>query len=116
MTEQHDKNFEELKTEIEILGSRLTTFSREAREGTVHDLADLPQTVEHLCTALNHLPEQERKTLSIKVVGLIEELDNLSDIMRKNLSSVQQELKGNSTRHQAAKAYGKSSTIPSPKR
>ncbi len=105
-------NQAQLRMEIEQLSGKLTEQCARARDGELDDLSSLPEQINTLCTALGTLPEGEQNAMKGGVLGLIEELDALSELIRKNLTDVQQALKGNTTRNQAARAYGKS-TPPS---
>ena len=102
----------QLRAEIEQLSSKLAEQCARARDGELDDLSTLPEQINALCTALGTLPEDERNAMKGGLLGLMEELDVLSELIRKNLAEVQQALKGNTTRNQAARAYGKS-TPPS---
>lgn len=106
------QNQTQLRADIEQLSGKLTEQCARARDGELGDLGSLPEQINALCTALGALPEDERNAMKGGVLGLMEELDVLSELIRKNLTEVQKALKGNTTRNQAARAYGKS-TPPS---
>ena len=93
--------------ELEALRLALEASERVVREGGLIDLRDLDEQVEFLCTEVVKTDGALRLQLLPKLEAVIQVLDNLEVILRKNMPP---EDTGAQNRLRANQAYGTSST------
>ncbi|MFD2207907.1 hypothetical protein [Kiloniella antarctica] len=103
-------SFNKLEKNLEALSRKIATASSAAKAGELADVTDLPATTEFLCQEISTLPLLERSKLSPKLLGLIEELDNLTITINLSLDSVRTEIKETTSHNRAARAYTTANT------
>jgi len=82
-------------------------FRKSVEEGSVIDLTGLDHSIEEMCNAINDLPADQRISVKKTLIGLIDELNALVDMLHIQQSKVSDGLKGIASRQQAVSAYGK---------
>ncbi len=89
------------------LRHKIRRGTQAAEKGDVIDLLPLQAEVDSLCQAIEALPDHGGKAVEKDVVGLVEELSNLSEKLNQGLSIIKNELQELSERQRAVSAYGK---------
>ena len=103
-------SFSELESNLQALSLQIANASSTARAGEVADVTDLPVVTNFLCQEISKLAPNERTKLSSKLLGLIEELDNLTITINSSLGQVRAELKETTSHNRAARAYTSANT------
>ncbi|OUS17049.1 hypothetical protein A9Q97_01885 [Rhodospirillales bacterium 47_12_T64] len=103
-------SFTELEKSLQTLSIQIANASSVAKTGEVSDVSDLPRVTDFLCQEINKLPPSERSKLGPHLIGLIEELDNLTITIGSSLDKVRVEIKETTSHNRAAKAYTSANT------
>ena len=97
----------DIKTQLDQTSSVVEGFRRSVAEGSVIDLTGLDQSVEVMCNAINGLPADQRVTVKATIIGLLDELNALVEMLKIQQNETSEGLKGVTSRQQAVSAYGK---------
>lgn len=100
-------NLKQISETTRDLRHKIRRGMQAAEKGDVMDLLPIQGEVDSLCTALAALPKSESDELQNDVIGLVDELSNLSDKLNQGLVIIRNELKDLSERQRAVSAYGK---------
>ncbi len=107
MTEPSTTTAEDLKTDLQGLGSIVTTARGFVADGKVVDLAPLEQEIKRICDRITTLPTDQNVPLRPVMVGLIDDLDKLAAEIRDTHSELEGQLKSFSKHKTAIAAYAK---------
>ncbi len=80
---------------------------RQVQTGQAIELTPLEAEIDHICSNIAALPNDERVAFHRPLTGLISELDDLTQLLRAGLERIAKDLTENSQRRQATAAYGK---------
>lgn len=97
---------EAVRRDLEITSERIAAARRLVDVGDSVDLSGLECSVDAICGAIRKLPAEDQPPLKLPIVGLVDELDKLSEDLRTQHSKLSKGLKALSSGEQAAKAYG----------
>jgi hypothetical protein len=75
------------------------------RQGTIIDLKGLEEHVEHACGMIGNVPPGDRQNTKLRLAGLIDSLNALTDEMTAQHQELSGALKGVGQRRQALSAY-----------
>ena len=98
---------EDIQLQLDQSSGVIEGFRNSLAEGSVIDLTGLDQSIEAICTAINELPAEQRITVKAALIGLIDDLNGLVDMLHIQKSKASEGLKGVTSRQQAVSAYGK---------
>ncbi|MDA1326101.1 MAG: hypothetical protein O3C34_15300 [Proteobacteria bacterium] len=98
----------DIQTQLEQTANVIEGFRCSVAEGSVVDLSGLDQSVEVMCTAINDLPAEQRVTVKATLIGLLDDLNTLVELLNMQQSEASEGLKGVASRQKAVSAYGKS--------
>ena len=104
----------DIQTQLDQTASVIERFHHSVAEGTVIDLTGLDQRIEGMCNAINDLPEDERASVKGTLIGLIDDLNALVELLTRQQDLVSESLKGVTSREKAVSAYGKSLNTAKP--
>ena len=107
MTEPSTTTAEDLKTDLQGLGSIVTTARGFVADGKVVDLAPLEQEIKRICGSITALPADQNAPLKPVMVALIDDLDKLAAEIRDTHSELEGQLQSLSTHKVAVAAYAK---------
>lgn len=94
-----------IESEMTALAVRLRNARQSLAEGTIIDLGPIEKDVQHLCGLIGVLPREEARGLRPRVMGLLEEINNLSENLRAGLGELAQLLGEAGERRRALSAY-----------
>ena len=97
----------DIKTELDQTSSVIERFRSSVAQGEIIDLTGLDQKIEGMCNAIIELPEDERVTVKATLIGLIDDLNALVDMLNRQQEKASEELKGVTSRERAVSAYGR---------
>lgn len=97
----------DIQTELDQTSGVIERFRTCLAEGSVIDLTGLDRRIEGMCNAIIELPEDQRATVKATLIGLIDELNGLVEVLSRQQDKVSEELKGVASRQKAVSAYGK---------
>lgn len=89
------------------LRHKIRRGTQAAERGDVIDLLPIQAEVDSLCQSLEALPKGDSDAVQQDVIGLVDELSNLTDKLNQGLVIIRNELKDLSERQRAVSAYGK---------
>jgi hypothetical protein len=98
----------DIQTQLDQTSGVIERFRSCIAEGSVIDLTGLDQRIEGMCDAIIQLPEDQRVTVKATLIGLIDELNGLVELLSQQQDKVSEDLKGVASRQKAVSAYGKS--------
>ncbi|MDA1325711.1 MAG: hypothetical protein O3C34_13300 [Proteobacteria bacterium] len=98
----------DIQTQLDQTSGAIERFRSCLAEGSIIDLTGLDQKIEGMCNAIIELPEDQRATIKATLIGLIDELNGLVELLSLQQDKVSEELQGVASRHKAVSAYGKS--------
>lgn len=98
---------DDIQTQLDQTSGVIEGFRRSVAEGAVIDLTGLDQSVQEMCNGINELPPSQRVTVKATLIGLLDELNALVEILTLQQNEVSDGLKGVTSRQQAVSAYGK---------
>lgn len=101
------KTLKQISEATRDLRHKIRRGTQAAEKGDVVDLLPIQGEVDALCAALASLPKDESDAVQSDVIGLVDELTNLSDKLNQGLAIIRNELKDLSERQRAVSAYGK---------
>ncbi len=107
MTETSLSTAEDLKTDLQGLGSIVTAARGFVADGKVVDLAPLEQEIKRICGSITALPADQNAPLKPVMVALIDDLDKLAAEIRDTHSELEGQLKSFSNHKTAIAAYAK---------
>ncbi|MCZ6847602.1 MAG: hypothetical protein O7F75_02010 [Alphaproteobacteria bacterium] len=107
MTEPSTTTAEDLKTDLQGLGSIVTAARGFVADGKVVDLAPLEQEIKRICGSITALPADQNAPLKPVMVALIDDLDKLAAEIRDTHSELEGQLKSFSNHKTAIAAYAK---------
>jgi hypothetical protein len=94
-----------IESEMHSLSARLRKARQGLSRGTIVDLTPIEQDVKGLCHAVERLSAQETRALRPRLVGLLEEINQLGENLRAGLGELAQLLSAASERRKALDAY-----------
>jgi hypothetical protein len=97
----------DIKTELDQTSSVIAQFRTSVSQGEIIDLTGLDQKIEGMCNAIVDLPDEQRDTVKATLIGLIDDLNTLVDMLTQQQQKVSEGLKGVTSREKAVSAYGK---------
>ena len=97
----------DIQTQLHQTSGVIEGFRGSLAEGSVIDLTGLDRSIEVMCNAISDLPADQRVTVKAGLVGLMDDLNSLVDMLTKQQVKASEGLKGVASRHQAVSAYGK---------
>ncbi len=100
-------NLKDISEAAHDLRHKIRRGTQAAEKGDVIDLLPIQGEVDSLCNALAALPKDQNEAVRNDVIGLVDELTNLSDKLNQGLLIIKNELKDLSERQRAVSAYGK---------
>jgi hypothetical protein len=106
------KSSAEIRSALDATISQLGGARRMVGEGYPVDLSDLTARVETICGAIETLPADQRGTFEMPVVGLIDELNALTEDLTKQRDGIAKGLKSIASGAQASKAYSQTTKAP----
>lgn len=107
MTESSTTTAEDLKTDLQGLGSIVTAARGFVADGKVVDLAPLEQEIKRICGSITALPADQNAPLRPVMVALIDDLDKLAAEIRDTHSELEGQLRSFSNHKTAIAAYAK---------
>ncbi len=107
MTEPSTTTAEDLKTDLQGLGSIVTAARGFVADGKVVDMAPLEQEIKRICGSITALPADQNAPLRPVMVALIDDLDKLAAEIRDTHSELEGQLKSFSNHKTAIAAYAK---------
>ena len=94
-----------LESEMQSLAARLRKARQGLSRGTIVDLTPIEQDVKWLCRSVETLPPEQASSLSPRLFGLLEEVNQLGENLRAGLGELAQLLSAASDRRKALTAY-----------
>ena len=91
---------------IQDLNAQLLRTKSELSKGTVLDISHLEPKVGELCRNLGQLSPSDARDFKVGLLGIIEELDHLEELLKSDLENVKTKLGETSERQRALNAYG----------
>lgn len=110
MTHSPLSTAEELKSDLQGLGSIVTAARGYVADGKVVDLVPLEQEIKRICDAITALPEDQNAPLRPVMVALIDDLEKLAAEIRDTHSELEGQLQSLSNHTTAVAAYAKGGT------
>ena len=107
MTEPSTTTAEDLKTDLQGLGSIVIVARGFVADGKVVDLETLEQEIKRICGNITALPANQNAPLKPVMVALIDDLDKLAAEIRDTHSELEGQLKSFSNHKTAIAAYAK---------
>ena len=107
MTESSTTTAEDLKTDLQGLGSIVIAARGFVADGKVVDLAPLEQEIKRICDSITELPADQNAPLRPVMVALIDDLDKLAAEIRDTHSELEGQLRSFSNHKTAIAAYAK---------
>ena len=107
MTEPSTTTAEDLKTDLQGLGSIVIAARGFVADGKVVDLEPLEQEIKRICGSITALPADQNAPLKPVMVALIDDLDKLAAEIRDTHSELEGQLKSFSNHKTAIAAYAK---------
>ena len=98
---------EDLKTDLQGLGSIVTAARGFVADGKVVDLVPLEQEIKRICDNIIALPADQNAPLRPVMLALIDDLDKLATEIRDTHSELEGQLQSSSTHKSAVAAYAK---------
>ncbi len=98
---------EDLKTDLQGLGSIVTAARGFVADGKVVDLAPLEQEIKRICDSITELPADQNAPLRPVMVALIDDLEKLAAEIRDTHSELEGQLQSFSNHTTAVAAYAK---------
>ena len=105
MSEAGQVQVGEIESEMAALSNRLRSARQSLGEGTIVDLEPIEQAVRKLCESIGVLPRADSQRLRPRALGLLEEINFLSEHLRSGLDELKQLLGAASERRRALSAY-----------
>ena len=107
MTETSTITAEDLKMDLQGLGSIVTAARGFVADGKVVDLVPLEQEIKRICDRITTLPTDQNVPLRPVMVALIDDLDKLAAEIRNTHSELESQLQSFSKHTNAVAAYAK---------
>ena len=107
MTESSTTMAEDLKTDLQGLGSIVIAARSFVADGKVVDLAPLEQEIKRICNSITELPADQNAPLRPVMVALIDDLEKLAAEIRDTHSELEGQLQSFSNHTTAVAAYAK---------
>ncbi len=98
---------EDLKTDLQGLGSIVIAARSFVADGKVVDLVPLEQEIKRICDSITALPVDQNAPLRPVMVALIDDLEKLAAEIRDTHSELEGQLQSLSTHKTAVAAYAK---------
>ena len=98
---------QQIRGELEALGNQLSKARARTDEGETVDLTQMEDAVQAICNAMNLLPEDEKQGLKSPLLAVLEELDQLTGLIRQRLAELSTQLGETSDRRRAHTAYAR---------
>jgi hypothetical protein len=105
---------EDIQMKLDQTSGVIEGFRCSVAEGSVIDLTGLDQSIDLMCNAINELPTDQRVTVKATLIGLLDDLNALVDMLAIQQNKVTDGLKGVASRQQAVSAYGKGTNTTKP--
>jgi len=84
----------DIQKQLDRTSGVIEGFRRSVAEGAVIDLTGLDRSIEEMCNAIRELPEDQRGTVKSTLIGLIDDLNALVDLLHVQHGKVSEGLKG----------------------
>jgi hypothetical protein len=94
-----------IESEMHSLSARLRKARQRLSSGTIVDLAPIEEDVKWLCRAIEKLAPDEAGPLRPRLLGLLEEINQLGENLRAGLGELAQLLSAAGDRRKAISAY-----------
>ncbi len=94
-----------IESEMHSITARLRKARQGLSNGSIVDLTPIEQDVKGLCQAVENLAPEESRSLRPRLVGLLEEINQLGENLRAGLGELAQLLSAASERRKALDAY-----------
>jgi len=94
-----------LEAEMQSISARLRKARQGLSKGDIVDLAPIEEDVKALCHSVEKLPASESQGLRPRLIGLLEEVNQLGENLRAGLGELAQLLSETSDRRKALNAY-----------
>lgn len=94
-----------IESDLLSLTARLRKARQGLSSGTIVDLTPIEQDVKGLCQAVETLPPDASRHLRPRLLGLVEEVNQLGENLRAGLGELAQLLNAASDRRKALTAY-----------
>ncbi len=107
MSDSSSSTAEELKMDLQGLGSIVTAARGYVADDKVVDLAPLEQEIKRICDAITALPADQNAPLRPVMVALIDDLEKLAGEIRDTHSELEGQLQSLSSHTTAVAAYVK---------
>jgi hypothetical protein len=95
----------ELESELHSINARLRQARQGLSTGNIVDLAPIEQDVKALCHSVQKLPASESQGLRPRLMGTLEEVNQLGENLRAGLGELAQLIGESSERRKALSAY-----------
>lgn len=99
------KSSSEIRSAINATTSQLDAVRRMLSVGHPFDISDLADRVEVICTAIEHLPADDRRGFEQPIVGLIDELNKLTEALTRQRDGLAKGLQSIAAGEKASRAY-----------
>jgi hypothetical protein len=107
MSQLSSSTAEDLKTDLQGLGSIVTAARGFVADGKVVDLVPLEHEIKRICDNIIALPADQNAPLKPVMLALIDDLDKLATEIRDSHSELEGQLRSSSTHKSAVAAYNK---------
>ena len=94
-----------IESELRSITTRIGKARDGLSSGSIVDLTPIEQDVKSLCQDIEKLAPEESRSLRPRLVGLLEEVNQLGDNLRAGLGELAQLLSAASERRKALDAY-----------
>lgn len=106
------KDIQEVRQSIDRAATVVSTAHAMITDGKTVDLSGLDGDIAALCAEVTALPREQRLSLKMPLLGLIDGLDRLVDSIRMQHEKLAAALTSTASRRSAVSAYGKRSKGP----
>jgi len=97
-----------IRTELETLENRLSKARSRVDDGETVDLTPMEDAVQTICNAISQRSDAEQRDLKSPLLSVLEELDQLTTVIRARLEELSAQLGDSSDRRRAITAYARS--------
>ena len=98
---------QQIKSELEALGNQLSRARAKVDEGETVDLTPMEDAVQAICSVMSQFPDDEKQGLKSSLLAVLEELDQLTRLIRERLAELSNQLGETSDRRRAHSAYAR---------
>lgn len=98
----------QIETKLEEASAGVAAARMLMAQGSPVDLVGLEGGIAEICDSIGGLPVDARQSLKNSLLGLIDDLNGLSETLAAQHAQLTEALKGTSSRQRAVSAYGTS--------